>query len=283
MSQNLAIHPVGQVPKVTSPNLLDLKMVHQLAAYRLYPSANPFTDPNLTLIKFGGLTILGGYRKLKSLIDKKFLLERFRQISSVAQKQTSVTSSQFSYHMKVMDIGSSKAKGLDHTQGVDFYVKPETIKSLIAKLLAISRQAFKELTAFGPDKFAYSYGEAVQDQNGVGKWAGYMLEQFLFNRPQVCSMSDETNATSESGKVMSVESFEQIKDGFVPSQAQEFADDFHGKYFTVRKLWQWSSSSEGSLWKIFFHKIIYLAEDIYDKIIEIHFLPSIAKGTNIYF
>jgi hypothetical protein len=225
----------GQMPKVTSPYLfnLNLKTISKLTANSLNQSANPFTDPKLTLVKFTWLTILGGHRKLKALINKNFLPQGLGKISSVAQKQTSITAGQLSNHMQVMDIGWGQIERLNHAHRVDFHMKLETIKSLIAQQLAISCGALKKLAAFGPDKSAYRYGQAVQDQNVIGKLLGYVLEQFQLNRPQVSCLANKANPASKSWKVMSIESFEKIEDSLVFFQAQEFSDNFHGKYFVT--------------------------------------------------
>ena len=80
---------------------------------------------------------------------------------------------------------------------------------------------------------------------------------------------------------MAVESFKELENGFVGLLAEQLADDFHGKYFAVSQLRQWPSFSQGPFWKGFFHKIVYFAEDLYDKIIEVHFLPSVTDGITI--
>lgn len=217
------------------------------------------------------LAILCRSRKLKSLRLKQFGLERFRKIGPVTQKQASVTIGQFSNHTNVMNVGRGKVKGLDHADRVDLDMKLKTIKGLIAQFFAIVGYALKQLRAFGSDESANMNREAVKHDNGISESLGYVLEQVLLDRPQLCGLTSESNSPTQFWEVMSVKSFEEFKDGFVGVKAEDFAYDFHGKYFAVRQLRHWASSSKHSWLEEIFHKIISFAEDIYDKIIEVHF------------
>jgi len=85
-------------------------------------------------------------------------------------------------------------------------------------------------------------------------------------------LADETDSTTELGEVMAVEVFEKFEDVFVGVETEDFADNFHCKYFTVSHLWRWASASQCSFGEKFFHKIISFTKDIYDKIIKVHFL-----------
>ena len=90
-------------------------------------------------------------------------------------------------------------------------------------------------------------------------------------------MSYEADSVSQGWKIVVVEILEESEDVFVGVKTGYFADNFYCKYFTVSQLRQRSS---GSGWKIIFHKIIIFAEDIYDKIIKIHFLALRGQWNN---
>jgi hypothetical protein len=182
-----------------------------------------------------------------------------------------------------MYVGGGKVKRLNHTDGVDLHMKLETIKGLIAKLFAVTGYALKEFRAFGSGESANRDWEAVQHDNGISESFGYVFEEPLLDGPQFCRLTSERNPAAELWEVMSVKSFEEFKDGFVGVQAEEFADDFDGKYFAVGELRQWASSSKGSLWKEFLHKIISFTEDIYDKIIKVHFFALHGQWNNSFF
>jgi hypothetical protein len=270
MSQNLTANSIRQMPQVTSPYLLDVK-ISQLAANRLNQTTHTFANPQLRWIKLTMLTVLCRNRKFKSLRLKQFSLERLRNIRPVAQKQASITIGQLPNHTNVMNVGRGKVEGLDHADRVDLHMKLKTIKGLLAQFFAIVSYALKELGAFGSSKSTNTDREAVKYDNGISESFGYMLEQALLDRPQLGSLASETDSTTELWEVMPVKPFEESKDGFVLVQAEGFAYDFHGKYFAVSQLWHWTSSSKHSWLEEFFHKIISFAEYIYDKIIQVHF------------
>ena len=73
------------------------------------------------------------------------------------------------------------------------------------------------------------------------------------------------------------------EDIFVRVKAADFSHDFHCKYFAISQLRHWSSGSNMSGRKVFFHKIISFTEDIYDKSIKIHFLALHSLWNNFYF
>jgi hypothetical protein len=150
-------------------------------------------------------------------------------------------------------------------------MKPKAVKSLIARLFAVACYAFEKFGVSGSGKPAYRYRKAVNNSNCITKSSGYVFKQTQLDCPDVSGLTDKTYTRGKLWKVVFVGSFKKLKDFFVGLQAKKFADNFHRKYFTVSQLWQWSSLPEGSVWEILFHKIIYFAEDIYDKIIKVHF------------
>jgi len=114
MSQNLTTYPVTQMPEITSPNLLNSKIMTQLTTHCLNQSANSLPDSQLRITKVRWLTIFGGDRKLKSLSFKQFLLQWLRIIPLVAQKQASVTKGQFWKNMNVVNVSGSQLESLNH-------------------------------------------------------------------------------------------------------------------------------------------------------------------------
>jgi len=278
MSQNLTIYPVSQVPHVTSPNLLNSKVMIQLTAHRLNQSANPLSKLQLLIIQMRPLAVLGGNRKLKSLILKKFLPQWQRCICLVTKKQASIGLGKFCKHLDVVNISCSKVKSLNHPYRVDLQMQAKTIKGLIAKFFSIGSNSLEKFGSFGPCESANGNRKAIQHRDGVRKTFSYGLKQFLLDRPKVGCMANEVYSIGQIWKVVLVEVFKKPKDFSVGLKAHVFAYDFHCKYFAIRKLWRGASLSEGSIWKMFFHKIIYLAEDIYDKIIKIHFFALHGLG-----
>jgi len=280
MSQNLTADSISQMPQVTSPYLLYLKIIHKLVANGLDQATYTFAKPQLLWTKLSRLAVFSGHRELKSLRLKQFRFEQLRKISPVAQEQATVAIGQFADHVNVMDVGSGEVKRLNHADRVDLYVKPETIKGLISKLFAIAGYALKEFRASGSGESANRHREAVKDDNSVSESLGYVFEQPLLDRPELCGLTSEGNSASELWEVMLVKPFEELKDGFVGLKAKDFADDFHCKYFAVGQLRQWASPSKRSWPEEFFHKIISFAEDIYDKIIKVHFFALHGQRNN---
>ena len=271
MSQNLATYSIGQMPNITSPDLFNIKALRELATNRLNQPANPLAKLQLLDIKLSGPAVLGRHRELKSLSLEKFLFKRLRQISPVSQKQTAITTAQFSNHLDIMNIGWGEIKGLNHTDRVNLYMELKAVKSLITQFFAVACYAFEEFGISGSSEAAYWYGKAVNNSNCITKSTGYVFKQTLLDCPDVSGLTNVTYTRGKLWKVVSVESFEKLEDFFVGLKAKKFADDFHRKYFTVSQLWRWASLSESSFWEILFHKIVYFAEDIYDKIIKVHF------------
>ena len=272
MSQNLATYSIRQMPQITCPNLLDMDMVTKLTTDRFYEAPNAFTDSQLPSIKVGRTAILGWNRKLKCLLLKKLLLERLGQIRSVGQQQAAVTGGQLAHHMQVMDVGRGQIERLNHTDGADLEMQPKAIKSLATKLFTVGRNASKKLAAAGSGKSTDRYRQAVQHRDRISEIPGNMFKKSLFKRPQIRGLPHETDPTTEIGKVVVVESLEEFKDGLIGVQTEDFPDDFHGNHFAISHLWRRTSLAQGPFGKEFFHKIISFAEDIYDKIIKVHFL-----------
>ena len=288
MSQNLAIYTIGQMLRVTCPNLLDMKIVTKLTTYRLYQSPDAFTDSQLPSIKVGRPsikvgrpTILGGNRKLKCLLIKKLLFQRLGQIGSIRQQQTAVTGGQFTHHMQVVDIGRGQIKRLDHTERVDLKMQPKAIKGLATKLFTVAGETPKKLAAAGSGEPADRHRQAVQHHNRIRKILGHVFKELLFHRLQIRSLPQKTDSTTELGEVMAVKSFEKFEDVFVSVEPEDFADNFHCKYFAVSHLRRWASASKGPFWKEFFHKIISFTVDIYDKIIKVHFFALHGQWNNV--
>jgi hypothetical protein len=279
MSQNFAADAIRQMPQVTSPYFPDMKIIGKLVANRLDQTTYAFAKPQLLWIELSSPPILCGHRKLKSLRLKKFRFEWLRKICPVTQKKAGVTIGQFPNHVNVMDVRGGKVKGLNHADRVDLHMKLKTVKGVIAELFAIVGYSLKELGALGSGESANSDGEAVKHDSGISESFGYVLEQPLLGCPQLCGLTSESNSATEVWEVMPVEPFEESEDGFVGLKAEDFTYDFHCKYFAVSQLRQWASRSNHSWFKAFFHKIISFAEDIYDKIIKVHFLPSMVNGT----
>jgi hypothetical protein len=271
MSQNLATYAISQMPKVTGPDLLDIKIMGKLTAHGLDQPANPFTFAQLRRLQGGWLAILGRHRKLKSLSLKQLLTQRLGQISSVGQQYTPVTVSKLRQHTNVMYVGSGQFKRLNHANRVDFDMQAKTVKGLVAKFLAVGGVAFKKLAKSGSGEPADRDGEAVDHRNDILETLADILEQSLFHYPKVCCLAGKTDSAIEAGEVIGVEVLEEFEDVFVGIEAQDFADDFDAKYLAVGHLWRWASLSQGSFWKEFIHKIISFTKDIYDKIIKVHF------------
>jgi hypothetical protein len=249
-----------------------MKVMAKLTTNRLDTATQPFAFSKLLASKLCRLAVFGRYRKLKSLFGKQLLLKRLRQIRPVSQQNSAVISSQLRQHFDVVNIGRGQFECLKHTQRVDFCVQPKSIKSLIANLFSISGNASKKPAESGPGEAADRDRKAVDHGNSICESLSNMLKKPFLNKPEVGCMSREINPVSQSGKVVVVESLEESKDVFISVESEDFADNFYGKYFTVSHLRKQSSGSERSTWKEIFHKIISFAEDIYDKIIKVHFL-----------
>jgi len=151
-------------------------------------------------------------------------------------------------------------------------MQAETVKSLIAKFLAICGKTLEKFAKPCSGKSAYRHRKTVKHEDNICESFSDVIKEPLFYPPQIGSMSDEIGPAGEVRKVMSVEILEEIEDFFVGVEAEDFADNFDCKYFTISQLRERASGSKGSIWKEFFHKIISFTEDIYDKIIKVHFL-----------
>jgi len=272
MSQNLTTYAIGQMPQITCPDLFKMEVVDKLAADRFHRTTKTFAPTKLSLLKFCWLAVLGWHRELKSLLLKQLSFERFRQIRSICQQHPFVSFGQFREHSNVVYVGSGQLERLNHSERVDLHVQSKAIKGLIPKLFAICCDTLEKLTESGSGKPAGRDRKAVDHGNYILESPSDVLEKALFDKPQVGCMTDETYSAGQPGEVMGVKIPEKTKDVFVGVKTEDFADDFHCKYFTVSDLRLWTSGSEGSGWKEFLHKIISFAEDIYDKIIKVHFL-----------
>ena len=281
MSKNLTTYAVGQMPKITGPNLLYLKVVSKLIAYRLNQAADPLAFAQLFRFQCGRLAILGRYGKLKSLLLKELRAQWHRKIGSVTQQYTTVALGQLRQHTDIMHIGSGHIERLDHAEGIDLNVQPKAIKSLVAKFLSVRCNALKKLARSGSCEPTHRDGKTVDDGNDVFESFAEMFKQSLLNYPEICRLTNETDPAGESGKVMTVEVSEKSEDVFVGIETEDFADDFHCKYFAVSHLRRRASLSQGSFWKEFFHKIISFTEDIYDKIIKVHFFALHGQWNNV--
>ena len=110
-----------------------------------------------------------------------------------------------------------------------------------------------------------------------------MLKEPFLDFPEVGRVTDKTDSAGERGEVVTIEVSEESEDVLVRVETEYFAHDFHRKDFTVGHLGRRPSASQSSLWKEFFHKIISFAEDIYDKIIKVHFLALHDQWNNLLF
>ena len=283
MSQNLTTYAIGQMPQVTSPNLLYMKVMCKLATHRFDGTSKSFTFAKLFTAKRARLSVLRGYRKLKSLFSKKLLFDRLRNIGSISQRYAAVTSDKFIQHSQVVNIGWGHFKCLNHTQRVDLDMESKTIKSLVAKLFAIGGDTSKKLAEPGPGEPTDRNRKAVNDGNDIFELFCDMVKKSFLNKPKICCVSDEVDSVSQGRKVVLVEIPEKSEDVFIGVKPEDFADDFHCKHFTISQLRQRPSGSYGSCRKEIFHKIISFAEDIYDKIIKVHFLALHDQWNNFCF
>ena len=270
MSQNFATDAVGQVPEVTSPDLLNVKIMNKLTAHRLYRATQLLTFSKLIRPQLGWLTILRWHRKLKSLFFKKFSVKRFRQISTIAQENPFVAFGKFTEHANVMDICWGHIERLNHAKRVDFDMEAKPIKGLIAHLLAIGCNPLEELAESRSCESADRDREAVYNAHNIRKSLCNMFEELFLDAAEVCCVSYKTYAAGKRGEIVAVEISKKSEDVFIGVKTENFAYDFQGKYFAVRHLRHRTSASQCSFWKEIFHKIISLAEDIYDKIIKVH-------------
>jgi len=271
MCKYLAANSVGKMPDVTGMNFLYTKSPDQLAAHRFNQTPNAFANTKLRGFKLGRPSILGRHGKLKSLFRKQLLLKRLGKISPVAQQKTPVAFCEFFDHSDVVGVGRRKLKGLNHSDRVNLQMKPQAIEGLRTKLLTISGQPPEYSAAAGPGESTNRHRNAVNDDNVVSKAGGYVFKESVFDFPEVRCLSQECFTAGELREEMAVKSFEETEDGLIGIEAEKFADDFHRKYFAIRQLRLWASGSESPVREEFFHKIISFAEDIYDKIVKVHF------------
>lgn len=271
MRKYLAANSVGKVPDVTGMNFLYAKPPDQLAAHRFNQTSNAFANAKLCRFKLGRLSILGRHGKLKSLFRKQLLLKRLGKISPITQQKTSVAFYKFFDHFDVVGVGRSKLKGLNHSNRVNLQMKSQAIEGLRAKLLAVGGQPPEYSAATGSGESTNRHRNAVDDDNVVSKASRYVLKKSVFDFPEVRCLSQERFTAGELREEMAVKSFEETEDGLIGIKAEKFADNFHRKCFAIRQLRLWASGSESPVREKFFHKIISFAEDIYDKIVKVHF------------
>jgi hypothetical protein len=211
MSQNLTIYTIGQMPKITGPDLLYMRLLTKQAANRLYQSTYPFAKPQLPGVKLRRLVIFSWHRKLKSLFGKKFGSQRLRQISPVGKQQTSVAGGQFRQHFYIVDVCRCKVKAPNHSNRINLKMQAETIKRLIAKFLAIGIYPLEKSAKPCSGKSAYQHRKTVEHDDNVSEAFSNILEQPLLYSPEVGSLSDKVNPAGQIGEVMSVEVFEETE------------------------------------------------------------------------
>jgi hypothetical protein len=260
------------MPNIPSPDLLHKKTLTKLTANGLYQSAYPFAKLQLRCHKLRRLPILGWHRKLKSLFGKEFGSQRLGQICPVSKQQTTVAGGQFRQHSYIVDVRRCDIEALNHSNRIGLQMQTKTIKSLIAKFFAVCSNALKKFAKPRSGEPAYRHRETIKHKDNIFETFGNIFEQPLFYPPEIGRLSYKINPAGQIREVMPVEIFEEIEDFFVGVKSKNFTDNFNGKYFAVSQLRQRTSGSKCSVWEEIFHKIISLAEDIYDKIIKIHFL-----------
>ena len=283
MGKYLTTYSIGQMPEVTCPDLLDMQVMAELTADRFNRSTKAFSLGKLFAGKWCRLSIFGWHRQLKRLVSKKFLSQRLRQIGPICQQHSAVSFGQLGQHLNIVDVGRCHLECLNHPQRVDLGVQSKTVESLISKLFAVGRDPLEELAEPCSGESAGRYWKAVNDRNSIFEFPGDAFEKALFDEPEVCSLADEGDSTGQTGEVVTVEISEKAKDISIGIEAEDFADDFHGKHFTVCHLRGWPSRSKRPCWEEFVHKIISFAEDIYDKIIKVHFLALHDQWNNLLF
>jgi hypothetical protein len=283
MSQNLTTYTIYQMPNITSPNLLNMKIMAKLAANGLYRATKTFPFAKFRTPQMRWLAILGWYRNLKSLLFKQLLFKRLGQIRPISQQHSAVIYGQFRQHFDVVNVGRGQFECLNHPQRIDFGMQSKSVKCLIANLFPIGGNTFEKLGKPGPSKSARRYRKAIDYLDNILEFVGNVSEKALFHYPQVGCMSGESNPAGELWEIVRVEIPEESKDVFICVKTKDFAYNFHRKYFTVSHLRQRSSGPERSFWEKFFHKIISFAEDIYDKIIKIHFMVLHGQRNNFCF
>jgi hypothetical protein len=146
--------------------------------------------------------------------------------------------------MNIMNIGRGQIKGLDHTDRINFQVKPKAIKGLITEFLAVAGKTFEKFAISGSGKSAYRHWKAVKNQNCISETGGNVFEQTPLGSPQVSSVANKADPGRQFWEVMAVKSFEEFEDFFVGLKAKTFTDYFHCKYFAVSQLRQWASLSK---------------------------------------
>jgi hypothetical protein len=283
MSQNLTTYTIDQMPNITGPNLLYIKVMAKLASNSFYRSAKPFTLAKFLSTQMCRLSILCRDRKLKSLPLKQLLFKWCRQICSVGKQHSAIISGQFRKHFNIMNIGRGQFKCLNHPQRIDFGVQSKSVKSLVANLFSIGGKTFEEPAKSGSGKSTGWYGKAIDYLDSIFEFVCNVLKKTLFDFPQISSMSGEADSARKVGKVVAVEIPEESEDVFISVKTEDFADYFHCKYLAISHLRHRPSGSERSVGKEIFHKIISFTEDIYDKSIKIHFLALHGKWNSFCF
>jgi hypothetical protein len=162
-------------------------------------------------------------------------------------------------------------------------MKSQPIEGLRAKLLAVGGQPPEYSAATGSGESTNRHRNAVDDDNIVSKARRYVLKKSVFDFPEVRCLSQERFTAGELMEEMAVKSFEETEDGLIGIETEKFADNFHRKYFAISQLWLWASGSKSSVREIFFHKIISFAEDIYDKIVKVHFYALVGQWNRFCF
>ena len=226
------------MPYITSPNLLNMKVVAKLAANGLYRTTKSFTLAKFLSTQMCRLPIFGRYRKLKSLLFKQLLLKRLRQIRSISQQHSAIISGQFRQHFDVVNIGRGQFECLNHPQRIDFGMQSKSVKSLITNLFSIGGDTFEEPGESGSGKSTRRYRKAVNYLDNIFVFVGNVLKKTLLYCPQIGCMSGESNSAGKIWKVVSVEVPEESEDVFISVKTKDFADDFHCKYFAVSQLRQ---------------------------------------------
>lgn len=281
MSQNLTTYAIGQMPHVTSPDLLDMEIVRQLTADGFDRATKPFAFAQLIRRQWRRLAIFCRYRKLKSLLFKKLLMKGLREIPAISQEHVVVAFGQFRGHANVVHIGGGQIERLDHAERADFDMQAKSINGLITQLFVIMGYPFDELAEPGSGKSTDRDRKAIDHGHDIPKSPYDVFKESLLDLPEVSRVTDKTDSAGERGEVVPVKVFEESEDIFVRVKIQHFAHDFQRKDFTVRHLWRRTSASQSSLGKALFHKIIRFAKDIDDKIIKMHRLALHDQWNNV--
>src|SRR5205085_1411571 len=268
-----------EVPPVTRPYPFGMEAFDQL-------SDDCFNAPSLLDQKERPMRLFPLGRaiwcKQAQALPGKLFAHDWTPIVAITQSPTFSSLQQPLGHRQLMHISWRQVQAHDHTRPADSQMCAHAEESLMSKLvIAIGRHLAQSAATCGSCKAADRHRETVNQRNGPVNFqvARQVLPETLFNPPQVrCLTSKGRAMNTAQGREEMVEVAAKIgEDRFILIQSEIFTDRLHRQHFRARQQRQRPALAHRLAVKRSGERIVYKAEDCYNKSVQVHDEPPVGE------